>query len=258
MNVTDLLGVLDIPPQVPLQMTAARITVCYTTAAVDEGVPAETAEQLADTLQDLQTLLRAGFLSTGEASISIDQSRADRLVVVLAGAGLHRDLIVALLRLIHRQHQTPSGAFAELVRVLGDEEEARAVFGGMTFTEVIDRVQVRAEGTEDGAFDPLTPSAPTRPGLPAAGILEAIELVTPGCPAPEEHLEDAWLMLSTLEAFVPAGADLAHEPGEESFFSRGPDLVIHELSVEPSWLSAFLDVLGLPPSVQVTAPGPGY
>jgi len=261
-----LLQTLRIPAELPDVAASVTVDVTYTAKAVAEGHPAEQAENIADTMQDLEKLLQAGFLSRpfgagASASISVALTAPNQLRISLASGGVHINIVPVLIRLMLSFHQTPEGAFAELVQALG-EDEARAVYGGINYADAVQSLSVNVQPVPKAPEHDASPLLARRSGVPLPGTgplvedrqIDAGELRFGGI-SPEalsDDLEDAYLSIAMFDAFVPVDAPFDFTPGEEEFFFDGSILVIHNISIEQVYLYEFLCCLAGGSLAQVT------
>lgn len=247
-----------LPPAPPMVATGLELILTYTPQAVEEGLPDECADPLADDLEKLGRLLRAGFLARpfGARSprLAFERAGPDQSRIVFEGDGAHINLLTVLLRIVHSHHQTPDGAFEELVAAIGDEETARAVFGGIVFAEAIERIDVTATGAAGAAsvelpFDAVIDEAAGSDGEPGDALIEAERLLVAGVPegAIDPDIEDALLTMTGVPAFIPIGADPEFEPGEEEIFfgaeAEGAPLIIDNISIQRVFLFEMLNCL---------------
>jgi hypothetical protein len=264
---TDLAAVLHLPEPLPSVVTGLTVDVAYKPAAKVKGMASESAAKLADTLVHLQTLLQAGFLAhpfapDPTAQMVVAVPNAAHLRITYRGAGAHVNMVHPIVRLIHVLHSTPEDGFAMLVAALGDEDAARAIYDGVVFTDCVASISVSDIQAHPAAqvIARLGPSA-TMEGMPfpATGPLatdpaiNAETLRLNGVAG--DALNDAWLSLSGLAAFVPPDMKVEYELGEEEIFAVGDHTVIRNISVEQVFLFAYLQVLtaGRLPDLALTA-----
>jgi hypothetical protein len=256
-----MVRVLQLPHEMPLHLQRIELEVGYRLQAVQDGFPADRLAAMAAAAEDLGALVRAGFLCRpfgpdDSARVAVKQQAPDRLLFGYAGRGAHVNLLVVMLRLILRFHQTPPGVYEELLASAEDPSEVAEYFTPMVFGELISAIAARQlvavpgapmRPTPDGARAlsqdmPVPGSGPLTP----APVVEAELLrVASAVPPPDEALEDHWLSLSQFAVFLPPGLPAEFEPGDEGFFAgeRGKTLEIEEISVEQVFLFEFLNVL---------------
>jgi len=252
-----LLKTLHIPAELPEVVASVTVDVIYTAKAVADGHPVELAINIAGTMQDLEKLLLAGFLSRpfgagASTSVSVVLTAPNQLRINLASGGVHINIVPVLIRLMQSLHQTPGGAFAELVEILG-EEEASAVYGGINYADAVQSLSVNVQPMPSVPEHDASPLFARRSGMPLPGTgplvedrqIDAGELRFDGI-SPEalsDDLEDAYLSIAMFNAFVPIDAPFDFTPGEEEFFFDGASLVIHNISIEQVYLFEFLNCL---------------
>jgi hypothetical protein len=256
-----MLRVLQLPPEVPLHLQRIELEVGYRLQAVQDGFPPDRLAAMAAAAEDLGALLRAGFLCRpfgpdDSARVAVKQLAPDRVMFGYAGRGAHVNLLVLMLRLILRLHQTPTGVYEDLLASAEDPAEVAEYFTPMVFADLIGAIAARQlvavpgaplRATPDGARAlsqdmPLPGSGPLSPDP----VLQAEMLrVAAAVPPPDEALEDHWLSLSQFAVFLPPGCDPEFEPGDEGFYAgeRGKTLEIEEISVEQVFLFELLNLL---------------
>lgn len=264
---TDLAAVLHLPESLPSMLAGLTIDVTYTVAAADKGMAEESAESVGETLAHLETLLRAGFLSQPfatdpAAAISVTAPDDSHLRVTYRGAGAHVNLIHPLVRVIHNLHSSPEDGFAMLVEALGDEDAARAAYGGVVFADCVADITI-------SAIQPHPSAAPIAE-LGMVAVMEGMPLPATGLLSDDpvieaerlrlnavvgEELDEAWLSLSGFAAFVPPDTAVEFELGEEEIFAHRDHTVIRNISVEQVFLFAYLQTLmaGRLPQLTLTA-----
>jgi hypothetical protein len=212
-------------------------------------------------MQDLEVLLSSGFCAiaplgrptpgvriaasqTGESTIRIEMQHP---------VGLGNEGLIVLIRLFHALHDTPLESFDLLVEALGSEEEARAVWGGMVFAEMVRGIDVHLLcGT--GATSCNMATAPFEEFVEEERI---IALAPSALPPLDPDLEDAFLGLSGLSAFIPSRKDPSYAVGEEEIFLReagdASEIVIDAISCEAQYLVALLGAIsgGAPLQIRV-------
>ncbi|MFV0475995.1 MAG: hypothetical protein ACK5MQ_17600 [Pikeienuella sp.] len=257
-ELADISSRTHLPPALPTVATGLELTVIYTPQAVEDGLPDECVDLLVGDLDKLGVLLRAGFLmrpiGARFARLALERAGPDRSRVIFEGDGGHINLLTVLLRIVHSHHHTPDGAFEELVAAIGDEDEARAVFGGITFTGAVERIEVTATGI-DGAvsveipFDRVIDDASGSDEDGGEALIEAGRLKVSGFPAGaiDPAIEDALLTMAGVPAFIPIGADPEFEPGEEEIFrgaeGEGAPLIIDNISIQRAFLFEMLNCI---------------
>ncbi len=253
-----LIRTMQFPPEVPLHLTRIEIEIAYRTQAVADGWPADRAGELSRVAAHLAGLLRAGFLCRpsgpdDSARVGVRQSGPDRVMIGYAGRGAHVNLLVLLLRLVHRYHQTPPEVEANLRAAAADPAEVASYFTPLVFADLIAAVAARQLVAAPGSPMRATPDG-TRAlsqdmPVPGSGplspdpVVEAELLRATGVPAPDEDVADHWLSVSQFAAFLPPGHDPAHEPGDEAFHAEGKALEIEAIGVEQVFLFELLAVL---------------
>jgi hypothetical protein len=258
---TALSAALQFPPEVPLHLQRIEVEVAYKLKAAQDGFPADRATELASVAENLAALVRAGFLCRpfgpdATARIAVKQSAPDRLIFGYAGRGAHVNLLVVMLRLIHRYHQTPPGVHEELLAAAEDPAEVAAYFTPMVFGDLISSIAPRqlvaVAGSPMRAAPDATRALSQDMPVPASGplgadpVLEAeLVRVKGAVPPPDPTVEDHWLSVSQFAVFLPPGHDPAFEPGDEGFFEgqRGKALEVEEISIEQVFLFEFLNLL---------------
>lgn len=238
---SDVLPRLFLQPDLPAQITAAQIEVVFhppALATLDDDL-----DGLNDSLRDMTTLLRAGFLGMAEKALTLTATRvgADRVMIEYQGGPRHPNLLLALLRLVHACNQSPAGGFALLARSIG-EDEARRVFADVQFAQMVSGVGLAAQGIGTAVFDPTTPAPFGGTGLPEHGLIEAREITVTGARKPTARQEDAFLSLMSLGCFHP-DRDRAFDCPEPEIFTRASALILHDTEIEAPFLNAFLVML---------------
>lgn len=251
----EILQTLDAPDELPAVIERLVMEVEFTQRAVEGELVEEATMEIEDTLEDLGALMRAGFLCRSASTpvshrLQVSMPDPSRVHVDLKSTGAHPNLVPLLVRLIYHLHQTPPDAFHRLVAAFdGDTQAAIDAYAGVDYRKTIAQVRLRdVEGR--GGVSPLhlgcSVPASDAPG-PEEDHVEWARLVIGGFDSSAEldaELEDAWLSLSMMNAFIPLGRTVEFEPGEEEFFFRsaasGRELVCDALSVEPFWLKEWL------------------
>jgi hypothetical protein len=258
---TAMARALQFPPEVPLHLQRIEIEVHYKLQAVQDGFPPDRAAELGSVAENLAALLRAGFLCRpfgpdDSARVAVKQTAPDRVLFGYAGRGAHLNLLVVMLRLIHRFHQSPPGLHEELLAAADDPAEVAEYFTPMVFDDLIATIAARQlvavpgapmRATPDGARAlsqdmPVPGSGPLTPDP----VVEAELLrLKSAVPPPGEALEDHWLSVSQYAVFLPPGHDPAFEPGDEMFYEglRGKALDVEEISIEQVFVFEFLNLL---------------
>jgi hypothetical protein len=252
---TDLAAVLHVPEPLPSLLTGLTIDLSYTQAARVKGMASERAAVVDQTLGHLQALLRAGFLSQPfapdpTASMTVTVPDSSHLRIIYRGGGAHVNLIHPVIRVLHSLHSTPEEGFAMLVAALGDEDAAWAVYDGVVFADCVASIAITAVQPHPSAVQitrlgsvALMDSMP----FPATGplsvdpVAEVDRLVLNAVVG--EALDDAWLSLSGLGAFVPPDTKAGYELGEEEIFAFRDHTVIRNITVEQVFLFAYLHTL---------------
>jgi hypothetical protein len=255
-----VLRVLQFPPEFPLHLQRIEIEIGYTAKAVADGFPPERTAELARVLDHLAGLVRAGFLCRphgpdDSARLAARQSGPDRIVLGFAGRGVHVNLVVILLRLIHYYHHTPPSVLEGLKAAATDPAEVAEYFTPMNFPELVSGIAARLlvavpgapmRSAPDGsrALSQDMPLPGTGP-LGSDAVTEAEVLRVTGAQAPDDELADHWLSVSQFDSFLPIGFEPEFAPGDEEFFPgpKGAGLEIEEISVEQVFLFEFLNVL---------------
>ncbi|MGH1329258.1 MAG: hypothetical protein ACRBBK_00100 [Paracoccaceae bacterium] len=259
----DIAALVRVEQPVTGPVTQLTADINYTPAALasDPDWAADRLEAISETLSDLETLFCSGFcaiapLGQPAPGVSFRASLiADHTIRIEMQhpIGLGNEGLIVLIRLIHALHDTPAESFAMLVEALGSEEEARAVWGGMVFAEMVSGIEVHLRcGT--GATRCDLPIAPFESFVEAARIRALAPKVLPEL---DPDLEDAFLGLSGLGAFVTSRENPTYAIGEEEFFLRDAgdtsEIVIDAISIEAPYLIAYLGVIsgGVPLQIRV-------
>lgn len=266
-----ILPTLDAPDELPEVIEHLVMEVEFTEGAVAAGVAHGAVPELEETVDDVRALMSAGFLCRSEQSpgshlLRVAAPDPSGIRIELESTAVHRNLVPMLVRLMFSLHQTPPEAFDRVVAAFGgDEQAAREAYAGVDYSETIAGLRFQTvEGRgEERAFE-LQSSVPdadmARPvGWPEGAYGEWERVVIGGFDGSAEldfTLEDAWLSVSMMSAFVPLGQPAGFEPGEEEFFFReaksGRQLVCYGLSVEYFWLGEWLTCLVGGASQEVT------
>ncbi|MEO1083555.1 MAG: hypothetical protein AAFY88_04885 [Acidobacteriota bacterium] len=244
---------LQAPAVLPEVVTRVAVTLQYSPEASASDLPADRVEVWKDMAGEMAALLTMGFLSRsaahgGPVAVTATLETPGRLVVVAETPGSHVNLVPMMVRLVVSTHDTPEGAFQELLNALeGDEAAAREAFGGMNFDQDVEAITVEVsgpDGSEATAAEIRSASWRGVP-LPASGrlagddVVEADEITFTGLVADglDPDLEDNFLSLSGMQAFLPIGFDPAHGAGDEEFFFSAPAvLTVHGISIEQVYL----------------------
>lgn len=257
---TDLPRILMLPPEVPLHLNRIEIELRYTPAALALGLPEDRARELARTAQRIAELVQTGFLCRPfapdpSARLGVRLAAPDRLVIGFAGAGAHVNLLVLMIRLLYRYHQTPAGLYEAAVAAAENPAEVDSWFTRMVFAEHVAGIALRQIEAVPGAPMRRTPDGMRAlsqdMGLPGTGplapepVIEAELLSVKGPVALQEDVGDAWLQVAQFGLFLPPDFPAAHEPGDEGLASgpKGKGLEIEEISVEQVFLFELLAVL---------------
>ncbi|WP_415919306.1 hypothetical protein [Tateyamaria sp. SN6-1] len=248
-----VLGRLNVPGTLPEVVTRVAITVQYSPAAAARDLPTDRfeiwhamADEVADGLN--KGFLTRPFAKDASAAGVVTMDGPDRMVIEVTTPGAHVNLVHVMVRLVVASHHTPADAYPRLLDALdGDEEAANEAFNGMIFDRDIGALTVQVAGPE--GLEPMP--VDIRQALwhnvhvPASGpigdalLVEADEIAFTNLQADalDEDLEDAFLSLAGMNAFIPIGHDAAHEPGEEELFFTGPGtLLAHTVSMEQIFL----------------------
>jgi hypothetical protein len=230
-----ILPTLNAPDGLPAVIERLVMEIEFTGSAVEAGVADETNIEVEDTLRDVGALMQAGFLCRSvrtPASHRLQVAMPDpcRIRVDLESTGVHPNVVPMLVRLIYSLHQTPPEAFQRLVAAFdGDERAAIEAFAGVDYAETVAELRFRQlEGRGEVRPFQLRSAVPDvdvfRPvGWPEGGYGEWERVVVGGFDSSAEldvDLEDAWLSVSMMRAFVPLGQPVAFEPGYEEFSSE--------------------------------------
>lgn len=147
MATNPLAPVLSAPSSVPLYLSRFEIAVEFVSA-----LPEEDQEILEDTISDFEEALQLGFFAWSffnkrdVARLTVEWTEAG-FVLHAAAAGLHHNVLVALLRLIVNVHHTPSEGRDAMIAALG--EDAVALREPMVFSQVIKSVRIgQVEGAD--------------------------------------------------------------------------------------------------------------
>ena len=257
---SDILASLQIAPALPDVVTGIEAKVIYTDAALANDLPNNRQDIWQDIVNDLVTLLRAGFLSrphSSQASIRgecrLENSKT--LSIRVQGPGLHVALVTAMIRMIHATHHTPEGSYEELLAALDfDEVAAKEAFGGMVYSQDVDALTVSVSPQPGSPQRPFDLQQGHLAGLTTPGsgplspnpVIQAHRLIFDGVAILDldVDLEDAFLGLSGTMAFVPLDADPEFEPGDEELFIPEPGtLMVDDISIEQGMLFEFLACL---------------
>lgn len=255
----EIQSTLAAPDHFPAVIEDLVMGVEFTARAVDAGKVPAAIMNVEDTIGHMNVLMAAGFLGRSEQARGAAQLQATRsgrscVRIELESAGVHRNVVPMLVRLIYHMHQTPPGAFARLVAAFdGDEQSAHAVYAGVEYAETVAEIclheirgsaameplQLESSVADDGLARPV--------GWPEADYGEWERIIIDGFDSSavlDDELEDAWLSLAMMQAFVPLGRPVGFEPGDEEFFFRdaeaGRQLVCDALAIELFWLSEWL------------------
>lgn len=245
---------VQISPTLPEIVTRVQASIVYTPKALEDEWPEDRYDSWVDTMEDLTRLLNYGFLARPASSqavttCSATMSAPNTLVLgIETQGGAHINLVILLLRLIYSTHQTPPDAFAKLVAAFdGDEEAAKEVYGGINLNDHVDAVRLDVagqEGAESLQFD-LRYAYQPNCFLPASGpvseqsVVEFDLLRFSGMSVTtlDEDYEDAFLLISSLDSFLPIGFSAASEPGEEEIVIRADGTAtIEDISIEQVFL----------------------
>ncbi|ATY31176.1 hypothetical protein [Sphingomonas psychrotolerans] len=143
----------EVPPQLPLYLTRFAVEAVFTSAYAGQ----EDREVVRDAFKELNALVKAGFFAwchmdvRSRATISVTW-RDDGFTVNGAGAGLHHNVLVVVLRMILSLHHTPQEARQELIAALGDD--AHALPPATVWSEALGALRLTAlEGADARAAD---------------------------------------------------------------------------------------------------------
>ena len=248
-----ILGRLSIPGTLPEVVTRGVATLSYSQDALDNGRPEERAEVWQEMCEDLVRLLEVGFLARPFAaqvpvSASAVLTGPDKLVITVETSGAHVNLVHVLVRLIVATHHTPDDGFQRVLDAVdGDVDKANEVFGGLVYDRDVGALTVQVAGPEGLEPMPVDIRAALwhNVHVPASGplgdaiLMEAEETVISNLTFDDldEETEDAFLTISSMNAFIPIGLDAVHEPGDEEMFLSGPGtLTVHTISIEQVFL----------------------
>ncbi|MEL7165811.1 MAG: hypothetical protein AAGL96_10085 [Pseudomonadota bacterium] len=252
-----LLGRLHISSTLPEVVTRVVVTVQYTPEAVARNLPVDRQSVWDLFAEDLAVLLGSGYLSRPfqpqvPATVTAVLEGAERLVITINTTGAHVNLVHALIRMVLATHQTPADAAVRLlVEAGGDDVEAAEAYNHMVFDTDIGAVMVQVKGPDGlepipvdirGAIWHNVHVPPTGP-LGGSPVIEADEITFSNLTFDDvnEDVEDAFLSVSGMNAFIPTGFDAANEPGEEEVFvpARGT-AVVQNVSIEQIYLFELL------------------
>lgn len=156
-----LAAVLTAPATLPRKITEATITIRFA-----QGVTVtDEAAAFDELVAQLLPLYRAGFLSDDGAAVpdvtvTVTQPNPQSIAVALQSLSHAPAMLHGLLRLVWLSHETPAGAFEQLVEMLGSEKEAREIFHPRRFEQMITAVVVTAKGQGQVPFADLSVTRP--------------------------------------------------------------------------------------------------
>lgn len=249
----DIAALVRVHEPITGPVTQLSADINYTPAALasDPDWMADRLEAISDTMHDLEVLFGAGICAIAPLGQPVPQvslaarQTSDHVIRIEMQhpVGLGNEGLIALIRVIHALHDTPPEAFKLLVDALGSEEEARAVWDGMIFGEVIDEISIHVTCALGATSSDLS-IAPFENFVEHERIVARAPTVLP---ALDPDLEDAFLSLSALSAFIPSRKSPTYAVGDEEIFLRASgdvtEIVIDEVSCEAPYLVAFLGAI---------------